>query len=131
MASLGEWKTTCFPLIQISPSSGLYIPYNCFISVVLPAPFSPTIPWMEFFLTEIVIWLLATVPGKAFTISFSRTASSMEHPFSFPADFCEPTAAWPGRLLSKTYVMASRPAIPGWQSLPRMRAWTSPQSPRI
>ena len=41
MASFAEWKVTVLPPTTMSPSSGLYRPYSMFISVDLPAPFSP------------------------------------------------------------------------------------------
>src|SRR6185437_14383529 len=42
IASLGELKLTGVPSTTISPSSGCISPYRTFISVVLPAPFSPS-----------------------------------------------------------------------------------------
>ena len=43
IASRGVWKSTSSPLTRIVPSSGRCAPYSVFISVDLPAPFSPTI----------------------------------------------------------------------------------------
>ena len=46
MAAAG-WAIACgAPSILISPSSGCSSPNSTFISVVLPAPFSPTRAWM-------------------------------------------------------------------------------------
>ena len=42
MASDGEAMETGLPPSRISPSSGVTRPYRMFISVVLPAPFSPS-----------------------------------------------------------------------------------------
>ena len=41
MASLAELKRTGLPSMRISPEVGLYRPHSTFISVLLPAPFSP------------------------------------------------------------------------------------------
>src|SRR5918994_3578769 len=41
--SRGWWNSRVSPLIRISPSLGRYAPQRIFISVDLPAPFSPTI----------------------------------------------------------------------------------------
>ncbi|CAB4591482.1 unannotated protein [freshwater metagenome] len=42
MASVGERKVRVEPFTTMVPSSGWCIPYKVFISVDLPAPFSPT-----------------------------------------------------------------------------------------
>ena len=42
MASAGEEKLTSSPSTSMVPSSGFCTPYRIFISVDLPAPFSPT-----------------------------------------------------------------------------------------
>ena len=46
MASVGDLKCTSAPFTVMVPSSGWCIPYRVFISVDLPAPFSPTMAWM-------------------------------------------------------------------------------------
>ena len=46
MASEGVEKVTASPLTSMVPSSGFWTPYRIFISVDLPAPFSPTSAWM-------------------------------------------------------------------------------------
>ena len=45
IASFGDEKTRSSPLTSIVPSFGWCAPYNVFINVDLPAPFSPTIAW--------------------------------------------------------------------------------------
>ncbi|MCY1248583.1 hypothetical protein D9M72_620280 [compost metagenome] len=42
IASPGPRKVTALPSTRISPSLGSYRPYRTFISVDLPAPFSPS-----------------------------------------------------------------------------------------
>ena len=42
IASLAELNETGLPFSRISPASGRYSPYRMFISVDLPAPFSPS-----------------------------------------------------------------------------------------
>ena len=44
-ASPGLLKSTTSPSRWISPSSGWWTPAMIFVSVDLPAPFSPTSPW--------------------------------------------------------------------------------------
>ncbi len=60
IASLGELNTTGSPSITIWPSSGPISPYRTFISVVLPAPFSPSRAWIWPGSTTRSIWSLAT-----------------------------------------------------------------------
>ena len=64
MASEGEAMVTGFPPSRISPSSGVTRPYRMFISVVLPAPFSPRSAWISPRRTSRSMWSLATTPGK-------------------------------------------------------------------
>ena len=45
-ASSGPLKVTGSPSMRICPSSGASMPYRTFISVDLPAPFSPSRAWM-------------------------------------------------------------------------------------
>src|SRR5271154_2107673 len=46
-ASRVERKWTRSPSIRISPASPAWTPAMIFISVLLPAPFSPATPWIE------------------------------------------------------------------------------------
>ena len=46
-ASVGSWITTGRPSIRISPASGVTSPSSTFMSVVLPAPFWPSTPWIS------------------------------------------------------------------------------------
>src|ERR1700677_4213586 len=46
-ASRVERKWTSLPSIRISPTSPAWTPAMIFISVLLPAPFSPATPWIE------------------------------------------------------------------------------------
>ena len=59
-ASAGDRKRTGFPNRRIVPPSGAWSPNSTFMSVVLPAPFSPTSAWI--------------VPGatRSVTPSFAR-----------------------------------------------------------
>src|SRR5918995_2627370 len=45
--SAGEANWTTSPRSTISPSSGVWTPERIFIRVLLPAPFSPTSPWIS------------------------------------------------------------------------------------
>src|SRR4029453_7670712 len=77
MASPGEWKVTGAPFRRISPSSGRDRPYRTFISVVLPAPFSPRSAWTSRRRRSRSIESLATIPGKRLVIPrSSRTGLS-------------------------------------------------------
>ena len=75
MASVGEPNETSLPLTVSVPSSGFCTPYRIFISVDLPAPFSPisacTVPERMVMSTS---WLAIT-PGKRFPTPRTRTAS--------------------------------------------------------
>ena len=46
MASCGAAKVTGRPSISIVPDVGSYSPYSTFMSVDLPAPFSPSKQWI-------------------------------------------------------------------------------------
>ena len=74
MASFELFRWTECPSIKISPSSGWYMPYNTFIKVVFPAPFSPIKPWMLPHSTRMETFWLATTPGKVFVMFFNSTA---------------------------------------------------------
>src|SRR4051794_9485702 len=76
MASAGEWRLTSVPLISIVPESGGCTPYRIFISVDLPAPFSPTIAWMVPRPTSMLMSSLAITPGNRLPMPRRRTAIS-------------------------------------------------------
>src|SRR5690606_37447820 len=76
MASARDRKVTRSPLTRISPSSGRCIPYRIFISVDLPAPFSPTTACTWPAATLSSMSLLATTPGNRLVIPRSSTAGS-------------------------------------------------------
>ncbi len=63
------------PFTYTSPAVGSYNPYNTFISVVLPAPFSPSNAWTDPRSTRRSTSSLASTPGKRFVIASKRTAS--------------------------------------------------------
>ena len=62
MAAFGEESTTFSPLITISPSSGCSRPKRIFISVDLPAPFSPISAWISPLRTEKSTLWFAAIP---------------------------------------------------------------------
>src|SRR5215218_7529091 len=76
IASAGLDSVIGEPSTSMVPSSGRCTPYRIFISVDLPAPFSPTsactVPRRTVMLTS---WL-ATTPGKRLVIPLSRTAGA-------------------------------------------------------
>src|SRR3954470_9658351 len=74
MASLGLRKVTSRPSREILPSSGRCMPYRVFMSVDLPAPFSPTIAWTSPRRTRRSMSRLATTPGKRLVMPLSSTA---------------------------------------------------------
>src|SRR6266540_5428740 len=74
MACCGAVKCTGCPSTLVSPSSGRCIPYKIFISVDLPAPFSPTIAWIVPLRTVRLTSELATTPGNRLVIPLSSTA---------------------------------------------------------
>ena len=64
IASVGDLNTRGSPATRISPSSGFCTPYRIFISVDLPAPFSPTRAWtVPGRIVSSTSWLAMT-PGK-------------------------------------------------------------------
>ncbi len=77
IASLGLLNCCSTPLTVIVPSSGRCIPYRIFISVDLPAPFSPTSAWISPGTTEKLIRSLAMTPGKRLVMSDSDTAGAV------------------------------------------------------
>src|SRR3954463_7213261 len=86
VASRGEWKRMGRPLTRISPSSGRMLPARIFISVDLPAPFSPiracTVPGRIRRLTP----SSATTPGYRLVMpSASRRYSGMAIASARPA----------------------------------------------
>ena len=74
MASAGLRNCNSRPSIRIVPSSGRCSPYSVFISVDLPAPFSPTIAWISPRRTVSSMSRLATTPGKRLVMPRSSTA---------------------------------------------------------
>src|SRR5680860_51872 len=82
IASPGPAKTTGSPSSRISPSSGSRRPYSTFISVLLPAPFSPSRQWISPGSTTRSMWSLATSEPNRFVTprSSSFTASVPSHP---------------------------------------------------
>ena len=63
------------PSTSIVPSSGFWTPYRIFISVDLPAPFSPTIACTVAARTSMSMSWLAMTPGNRFPMPRSRTAT--------------------------------------------------------
>ncbi len=69
-------KSLSSPLTVTVPSSGRCAPYSVFISVDLPAPFSPTIAWIVPGRTVRFTPSFATTPGKRLTMSRSSIAGA-------------------------------------------------------
>ena len=98
-ASFGERKRTSDPLIRMRPSSGWYSPIRMFISVVLPAPFSPTRARTECSPTRITSYnvcytkLLRTGISGILLIAVSLVLSMQ--------DFVLPTLDWEWELLGR------------------------------
>src|SRR5438445_4973305 len=78
MASRGPLMRAGLPLTTISPESACTRPYRMFISVDLPAPFSPTRAWISPARTVRSTWSLAITPGQAFVIPRRSSASFSE-----------------------------------------------------
>ncbi len=74
MASAGVLNETCCPSTRMVPSSGFCTPYRIFISVDLPAPFSPTSAWIVPDSIVMSTSWLATTPGKRLPMSRSSMA---------------------------------------------------------
>ncbi|OPZ65175.1 MAG: hypothetical protein BWY85_00750 [Firmicutes bacterium ADurb.Bin506] len=101
IASAGERIDTRSPLISISPESGRIRPVNMFISVLLPAPFSPRRAWISPRRTHRFAPLLATTPGNRFvTLRISTAFSAV------------PTSRPPKRTGAAGRVRVTRPADP-------------------
>src|SRR5690349_12724743 len=77
--SLTPLKTTGLPSIWMSPSSGAYTPPRIFISVLLPAPFSPIRASTSPALSESETPCSATTPGKRLVMPciFNRSGVSL------------------------------------------------------
>src|SRR5438046_3966146 len=73
MASFGLVNVTSRPSRRIRPSSGWYRPYRMFMSVVLPAPFSPSSAWISPSSTTRSTWSLATTPRNRLVIPSSSS----------------------------------------------------------
>ena len=81
-ALVGSERTTAFPSNTISPSVGCRFPEIMFMSVVLPAPFSPTIACTRPGWISSEMSLLATLaPNDFVTWRSSRRALSMRADF--------------------------------------------------
>ena len=85
MASDGDVKRTARPSSRISPASGRYSPYRQFISVDLPAPFSPSSAWISPARTSRSTASLATTPGKILVTPRSSSTGVLELRGSEPA----------------------------------------------
>ena len=68
IASFGVREVCGRPSMVISPSSGCSIPYRTFISVDLPAPFSPSRQWISPGRMSRSMWSLATREPKRLVI---------------------------------------------------------------
>ena len=68
IASDGPVRLTSVPSSRIWPASGRASPYRMFMSVVLPAPFSPSRAWISPGRTSRSIESLATTPGYRFVM---------------------------------------------------------------
>src|SRR5438034_5774930 len=73
IAPTGSLKTRSSPSMKIWPESGLYRPDRMFMSVVLPAPFSPSMPSTLPRSAEIEILSLARTPGNRLLMSRSSS----------------------------------------------------------
>ena len=92
IASPGVEKLTSRPPTEMVPSSGRCIPYRIFISVDLPAPFSPTSACTVPARTAKCTSLLATTPGKRLVMPRSSTAvAPVPGPVSSVAGAATPT----------------------------------------
>ncbi len=74
IASAGELIVAGTPSTSMVPSSGFWTPYRIFISVDLPAPFSPTMACTVPARTSMSMSWLAITPGKRFPMPRRRTA---------------------------------------------------------
>src|SRR6266851_8999469 len=82
-ASKGPLSTSGRPLTRTSPWSGVWMPAMIFISVDLPAPFSPISAWTVPACSRNRTLSRATTPGKALrmpSISSNGTAASSAVP---------------------------------------------------
>src|SRR6516165_11901858 len=98
IASLGELMATGWSSSRISPSSGCMSPYSTFISVVLPAPFSPSRARISPGWMTRSMWSLATRLPKRFVMPRSSSFTG-SHP---PADSGQCPRLRPGTLTSLT-----------------------------
>src|SRR6218665_2490428 len=78
VASRGLRITNGLPLSVIAPASWRYAPVNSFISVDLPAPFSPIRPTISFGLISMLTSSRASTPGKRL-VMFFRSSMSVTH----------------------------------------------------
>src|SRR5919112_5153369 len=90
MASRGLRNVRAVPSTRISPSSGWSRPYNWFISVDLPAPFSPSSACTSPGSTVRSMWSLATRSPKRLVMPRSSSLS-----FSQPSTPRSWSCGWP------------------------------------
>src|SRR6185503_6087410 len=74
IASRGERKSTARPSTRTTPSSGRYSPARTFMSVLLPAPFSPSRAWISPCRRSRSTWSFASTPGNDLTIPTASRA---------------------------------------------------------
>src|SRR6266702_2283024 len=77
IASFGAWNTRGSPFIEICPASGRYSPARMLMSVLLPAPFSPSRACTSPQRAEKSTPWLAITPGKALSMATMANASSL------------------------------------------------------
>ena len=65
---------TTSPCSRICPASGRTRPISIFISVDLPAPFSPRMPWMRPLCSARLTWSQATTRPKRLEMSMNSAA---------------------------------------------------------
>src|SRR5690349_21633188 len=74
IASRGERKSIARPFTRTTPSSGRYSPASTFMSVLLPAPFSPSSAWISPGRKSKSTWSFASTPGNDLTIPTASRA---------------------------------------------------------
>src|SRR5215469_9847553 len=109
IASLGELMATGWSSSRISPSSGCMSPYSTFISVVLPAPFSPSRARISPGWTTRSMPSLATRLPKRFVMPRNSSFTG-SHP---PADSGQRPRPQPGTLTSLTVTSCLVPWLHG------------------